>query len=97
MKHYEYAGMDVSTEKSVEDGARCYIEAVRRYLESEKFPQVETIGMGNDRRRVDDSGYRKICLCRTHHTIAHQRGMPSFEKMYHVYGIIVDDSPEGKS
>ena len=43
MKHYEYAGMDVSTEKSVEDGARCYIEAVRRYLESEKFPQVETI------------------------------------------------------
>lgn len=58
---------------------------------------VDTIGMGNDRRRVDDSGYRKICLCRTHHTIAHQRGMPSFEKMYHVYGIIVDDSPEGKS
>lgn len=43
MKRYEYAGMDVSTEKSVEDGARCYIEAVRRYLESEKFPQVETI------------------------------------------------------
>ena len=38
MKRYEYAGMDVSTEKSVEDGARCYIEAVRRYLESEKFP-----------------------------------------------------------
>ncbi len=49
------------------------------------------------RQRVDDSGYRKICLCRTHHRIAHQRGMPSFEKMYHVYGIIVDDSPEGKS
>lgn len=43
MKHYEYAEMDVSTEKSVEDGARCYVEAVRRYLESEKFPQVETI------------------------------------------------------
>lgn len=43
MKKYEYTGMDVSTEKSVEDGANCYIEAVRRYLESEKFPQVETI------------------------------------------------------
>lgn len=43
MKHYEYVGMDVSTEKSVEDCARCYIEAVRRYLESEKFPQAETI------------------------------------------------------
>lgn len=43
MKKYEYTGMDVSTEKSVEDGASCYIEAVRRYLESEKFPQVEII------------------------------------------------------
>lgn len=43
MKKYEYTGMDVSTSKGVEDGASCYIEAVRRYLESEKFPQVETI------------------------------------------------------
>lgn len=49
---------------------------------------VDTIGMGNDRRKVDDSGYRKMCLCRTHHTIAHQRGMDAFEKMYKVYGII---------
>lgn len=43
MKKYEYTGMDVSTSKSVDDGANCYIEAVRRYLETEKFPQVETI------------------------------------------------------
>ena len=43
MKKYEYVGLDVSTDKSAEDGANCYIEAVRRYLESEKFPQVETI------------------------------------------------------
>ena len=43
MKKYEYAGLDVSTEKSAADGANCYIEAVRRYLETEKFPQVETI------------------------------------------------------
>ena len=41
---------------------------------------VDTIGMGNDRRRVDDSGYRKICLCRTHHKIEPQRGMQSFEQ-----------------
>lgn len=40
MKKYEYTGMDVSTSKGV---ASCYIEAVRRYLESEKFPKVETI------------------------------------------------------
>ena len=53
---------------------------------------VDTIGMGHDRRRVDDSGYRKICLCREHHTIAHSRGMAAFERMYHVYGIIVPDA-----
>ena len=51
---------------------------------------VDTIGMGNDRRMVDDSGYRKICLCRKHHTIAHQRGMMDFTKMYKVYGIIME-------
>ena len=50
---------------------------------------VDTIGMGRDRRTVDDSSYRKICLCRTHHTIAHQRGMQAFEQMYHVYGIVI--------
>lgn len=48
---------------------------------------VDTIGMGRDRRQVDDSECRKICLCRKHHTIAHQRGMQVFEEMYHVYGI----------
>ena len=58
---------------------------------------VDTIGMGNDRRRVDDSGKRKICLCRMHHTIAHQRGMSDFEKMYHVYGILYDDNPKRES
>ena len=47
----------------------------------------DAIGMGNDRRRVDDSGHRKICLCRMHHTIAHQRGAGEFRRMYKVYGI----------
>lgn len=50
---------------------------------------VDAIGMGNDRRKVDDSNYRKICLCREHHTIAHQRGMEVFVKMYKVYGIVI--------
>lgn len=48
---------------------------------------VDAIGMGRDRKQVDDTDYRKICLCRKHHTIAHQRGVRSFEEMYHVYGI----------
>ncbi len=50
---------------------------------------VDAIGMGRDRRTVDDNNSRKICLCRTHHTIAHQRGMKAFEQMYHVYGIVI--------
>lgn len=49
---------------------------------------VDTIGMGNDRSKVDDTNYRKICLCREHHTIAHKRGNAAFEQMYKVYGII---------
>lgn len=53
---------------------------------------VDTIGMGNDRRKLDDSGHRKMCLCRNHHTIAHSRGMTAFEKMYHVYGIVIKDN-----
>lgn len=52
---------------------------------------VDTIGMGRDRKQVDDSDYQKICLCRKHHTIAHTRGMDALEKMYHVYGIKFDE------
>lgn len=49
---------------------------------------VDAIGMGRDRRRVDDSGHRKICLCREHHTEAHKIGQPAFLEKYHVHGII---------
>ena len=49
---------------------------------------VDTIGMGNDRSKVDDTNYRKICLCREHHIIAHKRGNIAFEQMYKVYGIV---------
>lgn len=52
---------------------------------------VDTIGMGNDRRKVDDSEYRKICLCRQHHTEAHSIGMTAFEDRYKVYGIKFDN------
>ena len=52
---------------------------------------VDTIGMGNDRRKVDDSEYRKICLCRKHHTEAHGIGMTAFEGKYKVYGIKFDN------
>ena len=55
MKKYEYTGMDVSTSKGVKDGASCYIEAVRRYLESEKFPQVETIAAILGLQKVEEN------------------------------------------
>lgn len=52
---------------------------------------VDAIGMGNDRRRVDDREYRKICLCREHHTEVHKIGLNDFEKKHKVYGIVVKE------
>jgi hypothetical protein len=49
---------------------------------------VDVIGMGRDRRTYDDSDHRKMCLCRKHHSEAHQIGMDAFQGKYHVYGII---------
>ena len=51
----------------------------------------DAIGMGNDRRTIDDSNHKKICLCRLHHTIAHQKGVLQFRKDYKIYGIIIPD------
>lgn len=51
----------------------------------------DAIGMGNDRKTIDDSKHKKICLCRTHHTIAHQMGVDRFQKAYKIYGIKVED------
>ena len=56
----------------------------------------DAIGMGNDRRVYDDSGNRKICLCRTHHSIAHQKGREAFGEAYHVYGILYDGDNKRK-
>lgn len=52
----------------------------------------DTVGMGNDRRTYDDRLNRKMCLCRVHHTIAHQKGVVDFQEKYHVYGIIYNES-----
>lgn len=51
----------------------------------------DAIGMGNDRTKVDDSSYKKICLCREHHTLEHSLGVIRFREMYKVYGIVVKD------
>ena len=49
---------------------------------------VDVIGMGRNREMHDDSAHRKICLCRKHHSEAHQIGMDAFQDRYHVYGIL---------
>ena len=51
----------------------------------------DAIGMGRNRRTVDDSKNRKISLCRQHHNEAHAMGIESFRNKYHVYGIEVDE------
>lgn len=49
---------------------------------------VDAIGMGRDRRVVDDSENKKMCLCREHHTEYHKIGKEDFEEKYYVYGIV---------
>lgn len=56
----------------------------------------DAIGMGNDRRTVDDRFHRKICLCRMHHTQAHTLGGERFAAMYHVYGILYAGEEAGE-
>lgn len=48
----------------------------------------DVIGMGRNRKTYDDSGHRKLCLCRIHHDEAHAIGRETFERKYHVYGIL---------
>lgn len=52
----------------------------------------DAIGMGNNRNKLDDSNHKKICLCRLHHTKAHEMGVIRFTEMYKVYGIIIKES-----
>lgn len=51
----------------------------------------DAIGMGNNRLHYDDSKNRKICLCRKHHSECHTIGRKEFEKIYKVYGIIIQN------
>ena len=54
----------------------------------------DAIGMGMDRRYVDDSKLRKVALCRKHHTEAHTIGREAFKQKYRIYGIIYDTRKE---
>ncbi|WP_130806504.1 putative HNHc nuclease [Senegalia massiliensis] len=52
---------------------------------------VDVIGIGNNRNTLDDSKYRKMALCREHHTESHKIGQDTFNKKYKVYGITYED------
>ena len=74
------------------DTAREFINTILEFSLENGVPLSEdAVGMGNNRNRIDDSSYRKICLCRKHHTVAHQMGVKRFREMYKVYGITVKD------
>lgn len=44
------------------------------------------IGMGNNRRKIDNAGRLQICLCRKHHNACHNDEIGFLEK-HHIYGI----------
>lgn len=48
---------------------------------------VDTIGMGVDRTKHDDSNHEKICLERVYHDEAHRMGWESFSRKYKVFGV----------
>lgn len=51
---------------------------------------IDTIGMGNNRKTLDDSKHKKMCLCRECHTEIHRIGVKSFCDKYKVYGIVFE-------
>ena len=79
--------------KSVEKDGDTWL--VVRLPKSRLKEEIENKTITNTEMRFDDG--RHISNLQRKKAYATIRDMPSFEKMYHVYGIIVDDSPEGKS
>lgn len=51
----------------------------------------DTIGMGNNRDKVEHLGRRCLPLCRKHHEEAHQMGDEAFAKYHHLNFGIIDE------
>ena len=52
---------------------------------------VDTVGMGNNRNKVEHLGRRCLPLCRKHHEEAHQMGDEAFAKYHHLNFGIIDE------
>lgn len=45
---------------------------------------METVGMGRNRYKIDESQYHYMALCREHHTEQHTIGLTEFIQRYHI-------------
>lgn len=50
-----------------------------------------TVGMGNNRKKINHVGRKLMPLCRQHHNECHNIGQTEFNVKYHVDGIIADE------
>lgn len=52
---------------------------------------VETVGIGNNRHRIDHRSHHFMALCREHHEEQHKIGIKSFMDKYHLVPIKLND------
>lgn len=52
--------------------------------EHSDIAHVESVGMGRDRREIDHTQHRFMCLCREHHNEQHNIGINNFMDLYHI-------------
>lgn len=57
-----------------------------------EIEHYETIGMGNNRKTLDDSNHLKMALCRSHHIEIHSMPKEKFCTKYHVKPIRLNES-----
>lgn len=48
------------------------------------YAHYETVGMGRNRKEIDHSKNRFMCLCRKHHNEQHNIGIETFMKKWHI-------------
>lgn len=53
---------------------------------------VDAVGAGSNRRHIDHTKRRLMCLCRKHHSELHTIGQQTFNERYKVQGITVNET-----
>lgn len=52
---------------------------------------VDTVGMGHNRRKIDHTKHRLLCLCRKHHTESHSMPQQTFIEKHHLVPIKLNE------